>query len=311
EPLEDDLLRLIFICCHPALSHEAQIALTLRTVAGLTTAEIAAAFLIEQRTLEQRLTRAKRKIRHARIPYLVPAEGELPQRLNAVLDVIYLIFNAGYFATTGPELVRADLCVQAIHLARIVARHFRDHPETTGLLALMLLQHARYLARTDALGNPVPLDRQHRDQWDSNMIQQGLALLENALRHKRPGPNQIQAAIAAVHARASTFQDTDWAEIETLYRFLERHRPSPIVTLNRAVAVAELNGPQAGLDLLATIQDTTQMRNYQPFHSARAAFLTSLGRVVEAKTAYQQALRLTDNKPARTFIRARMNELEA
>ena len=309
EPLDDDLLRLIFTCCHPALAHEAQIALTLRAVAGLSTPEIARAFLIEQRTLEQRLTRAKRKIRDARIPYQVPASGELQPRLRAVLDVIYLIFNTGYAAMAGEEVVRVGLCAEAIRLARIVATHFRRDPEVAGLLALMLLQHARHEARTDAQGRPVPLDRQLRDRWDQNMIRQGLALLDRALRHKRPGPNQIQAAIAAVHARADRFEDTDWAEIETLYRFLERYRPSPIVTLNRAVAVAELNGPQAGLDLLTTIEHAPEMLNYHHFHAAQGALLMLLGRDSDASDAYQRALALTDNEPSKAFIRVRMNEL--
>jgi RNA polymerase sigma-70 factor (ECF subfamily) len=193
----------------------------------------------------------------------------------------------------------------------MVAMHFREHPEVAGLLALLLLQHARHDARTDSQGHPVTLDQQRRDQWDQDMIQQGLALLDRALRHKRPGPNQIQAAIAAVHARAPRFEETDWAEIETLYRFLERHRPSPIVTLNRAVAVVELNGAQAGLDLLATIEDTAEMKNYHHFHSAQAAFLKLLGRQPEALAAYERALALTDNEPSKVFIRARMHELGA
>jgi len=300
--LKDDLARLIFTCCHPALAPEAQIALTLKTVAGLSVEEIAHAFLAAPRTIEQRLVRAKRKIRDAGIPYAVPSGADMPERLSAVLDVAYLIFNEGYKASRGDAVVRHDLAVQAIRLGRVLSRLFRGEPEVTGLLALMLLQHARHGARTDTAGDLVPLDEQDRDLWDRAMIAEGRALTEKALRQKRPGPFQVQAAIAAVHSAAARYEETDWREIAALYDRLERYQPSPVVTLNRAVAIAQVEGPQAGLDILNLIDGDPDMERYRYFHAARASFLADLGDRAGARAAYERALLLAENRRERAFL---------
>ncbi|NNG03748.1 MAG: RNA polymerase sigma factor [Inquilinus sp.] len=307
--VEDDLLRLIFTCCHPALGTEAQVALTLKTVAGLTVEQIARAFLTAPKTMEQRLTRAKRKISVAGIPYQVPPPGELPGRLGAVLAVVYLIFNEGYSAGTSDPDDRGQLCVEAIRLGRLLAQLFRREPEVAGLLALMLLHHSRRAARTDGGGEVVPLDEQERGRWDRAAITEGLALAERALRAKRPGPFQIQAAIAAVHCSAARAADTDWAEIAELYQLLERYQPSPVVTLNRAVAVAKTGGAAAGMALLRTIEDQPDMQRYPYFHGAVAALLAEDGQPEDAVAAYERALALTPNEGERAFIRRRIAAL--
>lgn len=308
--IKDDLARLIFTCCHPALAPEAQIALTLKTIAGLSVEEIAHAFLAAPRTMEQRLVRAKRKIRDAGIPYAVPAPADLPDRLNAALQVAYLIFNEGYKASRGDAVVRSDLAAQAIRLGRILARLFRGEPEVTGLLALMLLQHARRDARADNEGDLVPLDEQDRDVWNKAMIAEGRALTEKALRRKRPGPFQIQAAIAAVHDAAPRYADTDWQEIAALYERLERYQPSPVVTLNRAVAVAQIEGPQTGLDMLESIAGSPDMERYRYFHATRAAFLADLGDHSGARAAYERALLLAENCRERAFLEKKIGGLK-
>jgi len=307
---DDDLLRLIFTCCHPALTQEEQIALTLRSVAGLTVSEIARGFLVPPKTLEQRLTRAKRKIRVERIPYAVPTAAQLPARLTAVLAVVYLLFNAGYSASGSPELIRPEFCHEAIRLARMLSCLFRAEAEVTGLLALLLLQHARHRARMDRAGNIVPLDEQNRTLWDYSLIAEGRALVEKALRQKRPGPYQIQAAIAAVHSEAARAEDTDWAQIAELYRVLERHQPSPVVTLNRAVAVATIQGVKAGIALLQTIERVPAMRRYHHFHAALAALLAEDNQPRGAIAAYEKALSLTRNPSEQAFIRRKISSLK-
>ncbi len=306
----DDLLRLIFTCCHPALAQDAQVTLTLKTVAGLTVPEIARAFLVSPKTMEQRLTRAKRKIHEARIPYEVPDAAQLPQRLEAVLAVLYLFFNAGYSAAEGPELIRTDLCHEAIRLARMVSRLFRAEAEVTGLLALLLLQHARYRARVDRAGHIIPLDEQNRALWDRSLIAEGCALVEKALRQKRPGPYQLQAAIAAVHSEAARAADTDWRQIAELYRLLERYQPSPVVTLNRAVAVAKVQGATAGIALLRTIEQSPAMQHYHHFHAALAALLAEDNQPRSALAAYERALSLTRNPSERAFLRKKISTLK-
>ncbi|MGP1396945.1 MAG: RNA polymerase sigma factor [Inquilinaceae bacterium] len=305
--LQDDLLRLIFTCCHPALSVEAQIALTLKTVAGLSVDDIARAFLTAPRAMEQRLTRAKRKIRDAGIPYRVPGDQDLAQRLEAVLAVVYLIFNAGYNASAGPDLIRTDLCEQAIRLGRTVGRLFRAEPEVTGLLALMLLQHSRRRARLDGDRRIVPLDRQDRQLWDQPQIDEGRVLVEKALRRGRPGPYQIQAAIAALHCQARRAEDTDWPQIAELYRLLETHQPSPIVVLNRGVAVGRAEGPRAGLALLARIAPLPEIQRYHHFHAAQGAMLAEDGQRDAAVAAFSRALALTDSPVERGYLRQRMD----
>ena len=306
----DDLLRLIFTCCHPALTQEEQIALTLKTVAGLTVPEIARAFLVPPKTLEQRLTRAKRKLRDERVPYAVPTAPQLPARLAAVLAVIYLLFNEGYSASDGPELIRTELCNEAIRLARMLSRLFRAEAEVTGLLALLLLQHSRYRARVDGPGNIIPLDEQNRALWDHSLIAEGRALVEKALRQKRLGLYQIQAAIAAVHSEAAHAEDTHWVQIAELYRVLERHQPSPVVTLNRAVAVAKVQGAKAGIALLRTIENAPEIRRYHHFHAALAALLADVNRPCSAIAAYEKALSLTQNPSERAFIRRKISSLK-
>ncbi len=309
EHVDDDLLRLIFTCCHPALAEEAQVALTLKTVAGLTVDEIARAFLVAPKTMEQRLARAKRKIRDAGIPYEVPDGTQLPERLSAVLAVVYLIFNEGYSASGNPKLIRTELCDEAIRLARLLSRLFRAEPEVTGLLALLLLQHSRRSARLDELGNMIVLDEQDRDLWEKRLILEGRALVEKALRRRRPGPYQIQAAIAAVHSKAGRAADTDWAEIAALYQLLEWRRPSPVVTLNRALAVAKAQGSEAGLALLRSIEDAPEIQRYHHFHAAKGALLAEVGQTAAAIVAYEAALPLTRNPSEIHFIRRKIAAL--
>ena len=304
----DDRLRLIFTCCHPALSADAQVALTLRTVCGLTTEEIARAFLVQPPTLAQRIVRAKAKIRTARIPYEVPGRSELPARLDAVLHVIYLVFTEGYAASSGPSLTRHDLSAEAIRLARLLVELLPD-PEAIGLLALMLLHDARRAARTSPSGELVLLDEQDRALWDRAQIADGIGLVERALATRRLGPYSLQAAIAAVHAEAPTAAETDWGQIVTLYDVLLRADPSPVVELNRAAAVAMRDGPQAGLTLVDAILARGDLADYHLAHSARADLYRRLGRAAEARAAYRTALELTQQDPERRFIERRLRDL--
>ena len=306
--IEDDRLRLIFTCCHPALSPDAQVALTLREVCGLTTEEIASAFLTGASTLAQRIVRAKAKIREARIPYEVPSQPELPERLEVVLRVIYLVFNEGYSASSGDSLMRADLSGEAIRLGRLL-RQLLPQPEVNGLLALMLLQESRRPARTTPAGEVVVLEDQDRSLWNREQIMEGLALVKEGLGSGRIGAYTLQAAIAAVHARTHSITATDWAEIVRLYEWLEHLQPSPVIELNRAVAVAMRDGPAAGLALVDAILGRGELAEYHLAHAARADLCRRLGRILEARASYQQALALAKQEPERRFLERRLAEL--
>ncbi|MEU8272981.1 RNA polymerase sigma factor [Microbispora bryophytorum] len=305
----DDRLRLIFTCCHPALALEARVALTLRTLAGLGTTEIARAFLVGEQAMAKRLARAKQKIRHAGIPYRVPPAHLLPERLPAVLAVLYLLFNEGYSATAGTDLVRHDLAAEAIRLARVLVRLMPDEPEAAGLLALMLLHHARRAARLDEAGDLVVLEDQDRGRWDAGLIAEGVALLDGTLRRGRPGPYQVQAAIAACHATAARSEDTDWAQIAVLYARLARLVPSPVVELNRAVAVGMAHGPAAGLALVDALRETGALAGYHLLPAARADLLRRLGRTAEAAGAYREAAGLAATDAERRYLARRLAAL--
>ena len=310
EGVEDDRLRLIFTCCHPALPPDAQIALTLREVCGLTTEEIARAFLSPAPTLAQRIVRAKAKIKAARIPYQVPSRADLPERLATVLHVIYLVFNEGYSASSGATLTRHDLSAEAIRLGRLLVELLPE-PEAVGLLALMLLHESRREARTTADGELVLLDEQDRSRWNREMIAEGVGLVDRAMRSRQFGPYTLQAAIAAIHAEAQTAADTDWAEIVGLYDVLLRADPSPVIELNRAAAVAMRDGPEAGLRLIDDLLARGELADYHLAHSARAELLRRLGRTVDAADSYERALGLTEQEPQRRFIERRLGELHA
>jgi RNA polymerase sigma-70 factor, ECF subfamily len=307
--IEDDRLRLIFICCHPALPAEARVALTLREVCGLATEEIARAFLAAAPTVAQRIVRAKAKIRDARIPYQVPSQADLPDRLGTVLQVIYLVFNEGYSASSGASLMRSDLAEGAIRLGRLLMELLPE-PEVMGLLALMLLHESRRAARTSPEGDLILLDDLERSQWNQEQIAEGSALAERALSSRRFGPYTLQAAIAAVHAQAPTAAATDWAQIVALYSVLERLEPSPVVGLNRAVAVAMRDGPLAGLVLIDAILAHGDLEDYHLAHSARADLCRRLGRREEARASYERALSLARQEPERRFIERRLAELQ-
>ncbi len=307
--VEDDRLRLIFTCCHPALSLEARVALTLREVCGLATEEIAHAFLISAPTLAQRIVRAKAKIRDARIPFEMPSQDELPDRLDAVLGVIYLVFNEGYYASSGESVTRADLSNEAIRLGRLLMELLQD-PEVVGLVALMLLHESRRSARTSPTGDLILLQDQDRSQWNRELIAEGQQLVERAFSSLRIGPYTLQAAIAAVHADSATAEATNWAEIVGLYDVLLRAEgPSPVVELNRAAAIAMRDGPAVGLELIDAILVRGDLQDYAPAHTARAELCRRLGKSIEARTAYERALSLTHQEPERRFLERRLAEL--
>jgi len=308
-PIVDDRLRLIFTCCHPALAMDARVALTLRTLGGLSTPEIARAFLVPEATLAQRLVRAKRKIRDAGIPYRVPDDHALPERLDGVLRVLYLVFNEGYDASAGDRLIRRGLSSEAIRLARVLASLMPDEPEVLGLLALMLFHDARRETRTGPDGELVLLDDQDRSRWDGARIDEGRTTLDRAMRMRRVGQYQLQAAIAALHDEAPSNEATDWPQIAALYRVLGRMAPSPVVELNRAVAVAMADGPEVGLAITDALAAEGQLDDYPYLHSTRADLLRRLGRRADATDAYRRALELTANEPERAFLQRRLREM--
>jgi RNA polymerase sigma-70 factor (ECF subfamily) len=310
EGLEDDRLRLIFTCCHPALAPEAQVALTLREVCGLTTEEIARAFLVPASTLAQRIVRAKAKIRETRIPYEVPAPQELPERLGAVLQVVYLVFNEGYSAAAGAEVTRGELTGEAIRLCRLLLE-LQPEPEVLGLLALMLLQESRRAARSSPSGELILLEHQDRALWNREQIAEGVDLLERSLKTRRFGSYTLQAAIAAVHAEAESVARTDWRQIVALYDQLGRVQPSPVVRLNRAVALAMRDGPDVGLAEIDVLLEQGELASYYLLHSARADLCRRLGRTSEARTSYERALALTQQEPERQFLQDRIRQLKS
>lgn len=305
----DDILRLLFVCCHPGLPAAGAIALALRIVSGLTVPQIARAFLVGEKAMEQRITRAKARIADSGVAFEAPGAIERAERLGAVAAMVYLIFNEGYSASGAEAGAREPLCREAIRLGRLLLRLFPSEPEITGLIALMLLQHARSPSRLDGQGGVILLEDQDRGRWDSNAIAEGLALLDKAMRHRRPGPYQVQAAIAALHARAKTAADTDWAQIERLYVTLEQMQPSPVVTLNRAVAVAKLTGPEEALALLAPLDE--RLDGYFYYHGARGAFLDQLGRAEEAREAFGRAIGLAGSAGEAAYIRQQLDRLAA
>jgi RNA polymerase sigma-70 factor (ECF subfamily) len=307
----DDRLRLIFTCCHPALALPARVALTLRMLGGLNTGEIARAFLVTETTMGQRISRAKRKIADAHIPYRVPPDEALPDRLGGVLGVVYLIFNEGYHAASGDRLIRDELCGEAIRLGRLLAKLMPDEPEVWGLLALMLLHDARRGARVDARGRYMALDDQDRDLWDRGRIREGRRALEHAMRLRRPGAYQLQAAIAALHVEAPSAEETDWAQIADLYEALARISPSPVVEVNRAVAVAFASGPQAGLEILQPLVDDPRLERHQPLRAAHAELLRRSGDRAGAARAYERAIALSANEVERAELERRLDALGA
>jgi RNA polymerase sigma-70 factor (ECF subfamily) len=309
EEIEDDRLRLIFTCCHPALPPEGQVALTLREICGLTTEEIARAFLVTPAALAQRIVRAKAKIRETPIPYEVPTPQELPERLNAVLQVVYLVFNEGYSAAAGAEVTRAELTGEAIRLGRLLAE-LQPEPEVIGLLALMLLQESRRAARTSPAGELILLENQDRTLWNREQIAEGVALVEKALSSRRFGPYTLQAAIAAVHAEAESAAATDWRQIVALYNRLVRMQPSPVVHLNRAVAIAMCDGPEAGLAHIDALLEHGELAHYYLAHSGRAELYRRLGRTAEARSSYEKALALTHQEPERQFLQERIRQMK-
>jgi RNA polymerase sigma-70 factor, ECF subfamily len=303
----DDVLRLLFVCCHPELPSTQQIALALRIVSGLSVKQIAKAFLVSEAAMEQRITRAKGRIAKANVPFEAPGPVERAERFAAVAAMIYLVFNEGYSAGSEEQPARAPLCEEAIRLARLLLRLFQTEPEMMGLLALMLLQHARREARFDADGQVILLEDQDRSLWNRKRITEGLALIDKAMRHRRPGPYQVQAAIAALHARAAKPEDTDWQEIDILYATLEVMQPSPVVTLNRSVAVAKLRGPQAALDMIEQL--APKLGGYFNFHGVRGAYLLQLGRKAEAREAFDRAISLATSAPEAAHIRMHLDRL--
>jgi len=307
----DDRLRLIFTCCHPALAMPARVALTLRTLGGLSTVEVARAFVVSEPTMGKRIVRAKRKIADAHIPYRVPPDDELPDRLDGVLRVVYLIFNEGYSASEGDRLVRGELCGEAIRLGRLLCRLMPDDAEAWGLLALMLLHDARRSARVDADGGYVAFDRQDRSRWDQDRIREGLRALERAVPLRRPGQYQLQAAITALHVQASDAEDTDWAQIAELYGALAKLSRSPVVELNRAAAVGFAAGPDAGLELLEPLLEEPALEHYQPLHAAHAELLKRAGDLAGARRAYERAIELSANAVERSELERRLHTLNA
>jgi RNA polymerase sigma-70 factor (ECF subfamily) len=309
--IEDDQLRLMFTCCHPALSIESRVALTLRTLGGLTTSEIASAFLTSESTMGQRLSRAKRKIKVAGIPYEVPPAHALPDRLGSVLAAIYIVFTEGYASSSGDRILRPELCDEAIRLGRLLVALMPDESEAIGLLALMLLQHSRRDARVNASGEIVLLEDQDRSTWDREMIDEGLDLVRRALRRGEPGPYLLQAAIAALHAEPASFHQTDWRQIVTLYDLLIERAPSPVIELNRAIALAMHNGAGAGLELIDELLAEGRLERFHLLHSARAELLRRVGRTDEAEDAYRRALSFRQSDPERRFLERRLAQLQA